>query len=189
MKKLLGLLALVLLFGLPTMAQDTTPVFEVGGGFQYRSFDTPLSNRLNMAGWFVTANYNVNRWLGVAAQFDGTRSDKGPNGTWNDYGFMFGPQIYPFGHHTVTPFFHVLLGGSHVNVSFPADPINELPALTETDSAFSFEGGGGVDWTITKHFGVRLGELDYEQQRFFGANPVQHNYKFSAGVVVRFGEK
>jgi peptidoglycan-associated lipoprotein len=188
MKKLLGLFAFVVLFSLPTLAQDKTPVLEVGGGYQYRSLDQPFAPRLNMdAGFFFTADYNINNWLGAAVEVDGTHTNQGLNGTFNDYGFMFGPQVYPVGHHHLTPFFHILFGGSHISVSVPAGPGG--PAFTTSDTAFSFEGGGGVDWYLTKHVGVRVAELDYEQQRFFGANPVQHNYKFSAGFVVRLGEK
>jgi hypothetical protein len=188
MKKLLGLFAFVVLFTLPTLAQDKTPVFEVGGGYQYRSFDQPFAPRLNEnAGFFFTANYNINNWLGAAAEIDGTQINQGSNGTWHDYGFMFGPQVYPVGHHHLTPFFHILFGASHVNLNIPAS--NPGGAGIITDTAFSFEGGGGVDWYLTKRVGVRVAELDYEQQRFFGANPVQHNYKFSAGFVVRLGEK
>lgn len=62
-----------------------------------------------------------------------------------------------------------------------------IPGLgTESDSAFAWEAGGGVDVNVSKHFAVRLGEFDYEQTRLFGGNPNQNNYKFKAGVLFHF---
>jgi hypothetical protein len=191
MNKTLAIFALVIVFSLPTLAQDRTPVLEVGGGYQFRSFDQPFASRLNENGGFFTADFNINRWLGAATELDATRIDQGVNGTWNDYGFMFGPQIYPVGHHRLTPFAHVLFGASHVHVFLPAT--STQPSATITDTAFSFEGGGGLDWYFARHVGIRLAEFDYERQYFFGGggpgNPVQNNFKFSAGVVFRIGER
>lgn len=192
MKKLLALFAFVALLTVPTFAQDQTPVVEVGGGYQFRSFDQPFGPRLNENGGFFTADFNINRWLGAAAEIDATRTDQGALGTWKDYGFMFGPQIYPLGHHRLTPFVHALFGLSYINVFLPATPPpDSFPAVTETDDAFSFEVGGGLDWSLTRHVALRLPEADFEQQRFFGAgsngNPVQNNFKVSAGIVFRFG--
>jgi outer membrane immunogenic protein len=194
MSKLLALFAFVALLTLPTFAQDQTPVVEVGGGYQFRSFDQPFGPRLNESGGFFTADFNINRWLGAAAEIDATHTNQGANGTWNDYGFMFGPQIYPLGHHHLTPFVHALFGLSYINVFLPATPPpNPLPSVTETDDAFSYEVGGGLDWSLTRHIGVRVAEFDFEQQRFFGAgsngNPNQNNFKFSAGIVFRLGER
>jgi hypothetical protein len=191
MNKTLAIFSLLTLFSLPTLAQDRTPVLEVGGGYQFRSFDQPFAARLNENGGFFTADFNINRWLGAATQLDATRIDQGVNGTWNDYGFMFGPQIYPVGHHRLTPFVHVLFGASHVHFSAPASGGN--PPIAERDTAFSFEGGAGMDWYFARHVGIRLAEFDYERQYFFGGggtgNPVQNNFKFSAGVVLRIGER
>jgi opacity protein-like surface antigen len=190
MKKLLALFAFVVLLALPTFAQDQTPVFEVGGGYQFRSFDTQLAPRLNENGGFFTADFNINRWLGMAAQIDITHTNQGVNGTWNDYGFMFGPQIYPLGHHRLTPFVHGLFGVSYISVFLPATPPpNQQAAATVTDNAFSYEVGGGLDWSLTRHVALRLPEADFEQQRFFGGNPNQNNFKFSAGIVFRFGDR
>jgi len=189
MNKLLALFAFVAFLSLPTLAQDRTPVLEVGTGYQFRSFDQPFGPRLNENGGFLTADLNLNRWLGVAAEIDGTHIDQGALGAFTDYGFMFGPQVYPVGHHSLTPFVHALFGVSYVKVHLPATPPpNPQPAANPTDDAFSFEGGGGLDWYLTRHVGLIAG-VDYEQQRFFGGNPNQNNFKFSAGIVFRLGER
>ena len=107
MKKLFGMLALVAIFTVPTLAQGT-PTFEAGAGYQYRSFDVPGGGpRLNMNGWQISADANINHWLGVTADFDGTYATFG-GGDNTVYSYMVGPQIYPLGHHVITPYVNVL---------------------------------------------------------------------------------
>ena len=187
MKKLFGLSALLVLFALPTLAQDTdTPVFEVGGGYAYRSFNVPAHSRLNMNGWELSGDYNVNNWLGVAGEFDGTRSDTG--GLDWVYSYTFGPQFYPVGHHRLTPYVNFLLGGAHYSLSGCGGG-----GCSFTQNSFAFGGGGGLDLTLTSHIAARLGQLEYERTSFFDAgsngNPYQQNFKFSMGLIVRFGQK
>jgi len=73
-----------------------------------------------------------------------------------------------------------------------------MPALPQlTDNAFSFAFGVGMDWKLTKHIAVRLGQVDYQQTRLLHtlaaetAQPAnnQNNFRYSGGVVIRFGEK
>ena len=50
--------------------------------------------------------------------------------------------------------------------------------------------GGGLDFNINKHFGIRLGEMDWVMTRF--TNPFtdtnnQNSFRYLGGVVVRFG--
>jgi opacity protein-like surface antigen len=180
MKKLLGLFSLVLLASLPTMAQFAdSPRVEVEGGYAFRSFEVPFSPRLNENGWSAGAAFNVTGWLGLAADFDGTYGTTGGISVHN-FTYLFGPRVYPMGHHRITPFVHALFGESHISI----------PAIPTTDNAFGWEAGGGVDASVTNHIAVRVGEFDFEQTRNFDAgsmgNPNQNNFKFKAGVVVRF---
>jgi opacity protein-like surface antigen len=93
---------------------------------------------------------------------------------------MFGPRIYPMGHHKFTPFVHALFGGSTIQV----------PNVIPTDNAFGFQVGGGVDVSVMPHIAIRAGEFDYEQTRNFDGgqqgNPNQNNFKFKAGVIFHF---
>jgi opacity protein-like surface antigen len=185
MKKILGLLALLTLSTLPALAQvDSTPRLEVGGGFMYRSYNIQFEPRLNEYGWFGTADFNLNRWLGFDADIDeGFESTNSETDEYRHITYMFGPQIYPLGHHRFTPFAHVLFGGSYFTFPLPADD-------GFTDNAFAFAIGGGLDWRATQHIAVRLGQFDYEQDRNFGGgttgNPLQNNFKYKAGVIFSF---
>ena len=210
MKRLIVLLGLIVLFSLPTLAQDT-PTFEVNGGYTYRSWDTPDSPRFNMNGWNVGATYNFNHWLGFAGSVDGAYNHQNadvvdqfpPVDTWI-YTYTFGPRIYPLGHHKITPFGEALFGGGHVNAHSPAfvctaiarrqrEGGTQCPAVTQTDNTFTFSLGAGIDVSLTTHWAVRVAEVDYERGGFFGSGsngaPYQNNFKYSAGVIYRFGLK
>ncbi|MGD0955920.1 MAG: outer membrane beta-barrel protein [Candidatus Acidiferrales bacterium] len=191
MKKLLGLLALLALAsvaGRPAMAQDNDSRVDVGGGYAYRSWGLP-GNRINMNGWNATASFDFNHWLTLAGDFDGTYSDQGSNGSGWLESYLFGPRVYPLGHHKMSPFVHALFGGAHTAINFPAIGGSEgSPAFTESDSAFAYEIGGGLDVNLSSRFAIRLGEFDFEQTRLFNGVglPTQDNFKVKAGILIRF---
>jgi opacity protein-like surface antigen len=205
MKKLFAVLALLAVSGIPTLAQERgggegTPVFEFGGGYTYRSFNVPFSPRLNMNGWNATAEYAVKRWLSVAADIDGTyktQTDPDPSATGKDktdiYSFLFGPRLYPLGHHRLTPFVHALFGVGRSSLSLPALPDIPVPATNPTENDFTFAVGGGLDFSLGRHFAIRVAKFDYEQTRFYQANasgaPNQNNFKYSAAFLIKLGEK
>jgi opacity protein-like surface antigen len=197
MKKLLGPAVLLLLCSLPTFAQGT-PVGEVGFGYTFRNWGSPAflqpPSSLHMNGWNATADFNINKWIGVATDVDWTRNSQNV-GNVDITTVLIGPQVYPLGHHRLTPYVHALFGVGYFNVSFPSST-DCAPFCTLTDGNFAWAGGGGVDWTVTKHLAVRLGQFDYEQTRFGlqvltqgPAVPTQDNWKYSAGILIRFGER
>ncbi|HYL69094.1 MAG TPA: outer membrane beta-barrel protein [Candidatus Limnocylindria bacterium] len=210
MKKLLALFALLAVSSIPTLAQHRdgeTPVFEVNGGYTYQRWSVPPvaqgptgPTSLNFNGFNVGASYNITRWLAAAADITGTYNNQGAGGfnaKTHIYSYLFGPRIYPLGHHKLTPYVHALFGVATYNINIPADLVNMLPPFQESNNDFSFAVGGGVDWSVGKHFAVRLGQFDYQQTRFLHSDAVgaglsasnQNNFIYSAGLVVRFGEK
>jgi opacity protein-like surface antigen len=182
MNRILGLLALLTLSTLPAMAQsDGYPKLEVGGGFMYRSYNIQFAPRQNEYGWFATGDYNLTSWLGIDADIDeGFVSSNSVTDEYRHVTYLFGPQVYPLGHHRFTPFAHVLFGGFYF--TFPTDGFS--------DNAFAFDFGGGVDFNLTHHIAIRPVQLDYEQDRNFGGgttgNPIQNNFKYKAGVIFNF---
>jgi opacity protein-like surface antigen len=221
MRKRLGLVLVACLgLALPAAAQfrgsDATP-FEIGGGYAYRSFnaqttpnntgDPATEPHVPMNGWFATVGYNFGSLFGVVTDLDWTRANVPNNvglpGVNTFSSVMVGPQIYPLGHHRITPFAHVEFGLVH-----NADNISNTPflegenegacgtvssgvACTFTDGSFGIAAGGGVDFSLTHNLAVRLAQFDWEQSRMFepGAatgNSNQNNWKVKAGVIVRF---
>jgi len=182
MKKILGFSALLLLFSLPTLAQYEGA--EVGGGYTYRSLDVPASPRLSMNGWDFNAAANLYKWFGMAMDADGTRNDQGANGTTWTYTVMGGPRIYPMGHQKVTPFVQALFGKGFLTLNIPGFG-------SFSDGFFAWSAGGGVDWTVSRHIAVRLGEFDFEQLQSsfldgFAPGPHQNDFKYKGGIVFRF---
>lgn len=194
MKKLLGPAVLLLLCSLPTFAQYEESRLEVGGGYTYRSLDIPGSPRVNMNGWDGNAAFNVTRWFAMAVDGDGAyHPTTDPNGGTDHttvLTVMAGPRFYPVGHHKLTPFVQGLFGKGFLDLSFPTN--SSGPAFSLSDDFFAWSAGGGVDYTVSKHIAVRLGEFDYEQFQSIlldGYNvpsPHQNNFKYKGGIVFRF---
>jgi opacity protein-like surface antigen len=207
MKKLLALFALLALSNFSTFAQrrgEETPVFEVNGGYTFMHWQvppalTPPPNSYNYNGFNAGATYNFTHWLGAAADISGVYNSQPDTGSGPSnshiYSYLFGPRLYPVGHHKLTPFVHALFGVSTFTLNVPA--FGQSPPFSISDNAFSFAFGGGLDWKVTKHIAIRLAQLDYQQTRLLHTlamqNTVsadnQNNFKYSGGVVIQFGEK
>jgi hypothetical protein len=185
MKKLFGMLAFGVLLIPPAMAQNTRGV-DLSSGYSLRLYTLPDYARVGMNGWYGSANYNIFRWLGAAAEVTGAYRNNGTNGNTSIYTALVGPQLYPFGHqHKLTIFGHILAGEAYYRVHYPA--FGGFPPMTNSDSRFSWEAGGGVEMTRSTRWGIRLFELDYGRTHFFG--PAQNNYRLSIGFVYHFGGK
>jgi hypothetical protein len=171
MRKVIGLLALVLLATLQALAQANSQ-FDIFGGYSY--LHVSPGNGLpgaNTNGWEAQATGNLNEYIGVTADFDGHYGSVfGING--HDYNFLFGPTL-SYRTDKVTAFGHVLFGGSHAG------------AAGFSDTAFAWAIGGGVDWNLQKRFAIRLGQFDYLPTHF--RSTTQNNVRYSAGVVFRLG--
>jgi len=207
MKKLFAVFALLAFSGIPTLAQGRggeTPIVEVNAGYTYMRWQvppvlTPPPSDYNYNGFNAGASYNFTRWLAAAVDVSGVYNSQpntgsGPSNT-HIYSYLFGPRIYPVGHHKLTPYVHALFGISTFDFNAPA--FGGSPAFSLSDNAFSFAIGGGIDWRITRHIAIRLAQLDFQQTRLLHTIAVQsmvpadnqNNFKYSGGVVFRFGEK
>jgi outer membrane protein with beta-barrel domain len=171
MRKLVGLLALVLWATIPAFAQDSSQ-FDIFGGYSYLHV-SPGSGfpGANTNGWEAQATGNLNEYVGVTADFDGHYGSVfGVGG--HDYKFLFGPTL-SYRADKLTAFAHVLFGGSHVG------------SRGFSDTAFAWALGGGVDWNWKKRLAIRLGQFDYLPT--YHGSTTQNNFRYSAGVVFRVG--
>lgn len=195
MKKMFGLVALLALSTLPALAQGAfeggTPKFEVGGGYAYRMWnndpvDSP-SQRFNMNGWDANANYNVTNKVGLALDVTGTRTGAQDATQWI-YSYMVGPRFYPMGHHKLTPFVHGMAGAGTYKLNLSASQGGPF-SYSQTRLMYGF--GGGIDASLTSRIAIRVAEVDYERATFTIEQdlPAQNDFRFSAGIVIHFGEK
>jgi outer membrane protein OmpA-like peptidoglycan-associated protein/opacity protein-like surface antigen len=187
MRKLIILAALVVLVSGAAMAQDY-PKVELFGGYSFLRISPGegLKGGNLPGGWHASIAGNVNDWFGLAADFSGHYGSPdyglGFGGIkTRAYPFTFGPRFSYRKNERFTPFAHAQFGGAHVNALGGG----------VSQNAFAMNFGGGVDAKINDRFAFRIGQFDYLPTRFDG--PVsgnkawQHNFRFSTGIVFRFG--
>jgi len=217
-KRMLGLLAFLVLAGGPAVAQEAPapaekpatqekaprkpkpsrnerPAYDISASYVFRSYYPPTSARFSMQGFDVSVDYNIfRRWLSAAAEVTGTYGSQTvqsvPTNT-SLYTFMVGPRVYPFGHlHRVTPYGQILFGGGYVDEHFAF--FGGVPGHDMTDAAKAFSGGGGFKMRVREKWDINLIQLDYESTYFFpgvGTRGGQRNFRAAVGLSYRWGKK
>lgn len=174
-----SVLALVsaLLMSASAAAQET-PKAEVFGGYAYAGEGTH--------GWNTSVAGNVNRWLGVVADFSGqytSLDEVDVREKIRTHSALFGPQVSLRRHKRVTPFARALFGASHVST----DATEFGQSFAFSDTTFALALGGGLDVRVNDRLAVRAFQADYVRTRFFGGT--QNKGRLSFGLVFRFGRK
>lgn len=183
----------------------TVSKYELSGGYAFRSLYSYqyLSNgalgsgTLHMNGVYGSLDYNRFRWLGFVGEAVATFKNQsslsdagGLNGNTGVYTFLFGPQVYPFGHRRLTPFGHFFYGAGWYRNS-----TNAFSGFTgNVDNKFvrSWEAGGGLDLNIKEKWAVRLIEYDTTSANFFATSNNFANRgltRISFGIVYHFGQR
>lgn len=176
--------ALLFLGCLPIFAQSETPKFDIFGGYSH------VGNfNIGLNGWTASANYNLNRWLGLEGDVSGHYGSEslGPavmfipsipnNITSHMHNFDFGPSV-TYRTNKFNAFGHVLFGASQTNVS--------AAGMGDDDTAFSWVLGGGADYNFARKWAARF-QLDLLRTNFFDQG--DSHGRVSVGVVYRFGQK
>lgn len=111
-------------------------------------------------------------------------SSRFPGGALREYGLMFGPRC-KVRKGRLEPFVHALFGYTN--------DFADGPGLANTaGNEFSEKIGGGLDVSVSKHFAVRAGELNFYYYTGwvppFGGPNWAHikNFTYSTGIVVKF---
>jgi len=173
MRRLMMCIGLLALFSCCAYAQTTTPQWDVFAGYSYlRANPGGGFVAANASGWEAAATWNWNHWLGLKADFDGHYCCDGQH----EHNFLFGPQ-FTMRRHRANVFFHALGGVSHGSTA----------GFSETTPAWVF--GGGLDLKFERYprLAFRVVQADYLGTNY--ADEVQHNFRYSAGIVVQFGKK
>lgn len=167
MRKLLLLFCWALVFTLSARAQEETPKAEIFGGYSYVRFNPSGTNFNGGSGSFA---YNLTDMFGAVADFGGYHNTTAGVGS-TLLSYTFGPKVtYRRGRGDF--FGQALFGGAHFS------------ALGAGINSFAMQLGGGVDWSLTDHFGVRPIQAEYFYTHFSGTN--QNNARISVGVVYRW---
>jgi hypothetical protein len=174
MRKSFWVLALLGIFAfvLPAKAQEQTPKAELYVGYDYVRL-TSGGTSFNFNGGSGQFAYNTNNWVGIVGDLSGCYTSNGFGAGIISY--LFGPRVNLHGHGRVTPFAQVLFGGAR---SIDISPLN----------TFAMTVGGGVDFRISEHFAIRPVQVEYFLTKFTdGVSNQQNNFRYSAGIVFRFG--
>jgi len=178
-----SILAVSLTFGVSANGQETsTPKVEVGVNYSWlhvnsANYDYQRTGN-GGSGYF---EYNVNRTLGLVADFGGYANTRtGINDRLLTY--MFGPR-FNWRHSRLTPYAQFLFGGGYVSSG---------PSYSTTQNAFATAAGGGLDYQLTNHIAIKPIQVEYVMTQIDSANGFgshQNDVRYSAGVVFRIGER
>jgi len=188
MHRVLVVLATVVILGLSAMsvqAQDMSKITLFGGYSALDSgFGTDFYGRQTLQGYTLQGTVNLNDHIGLTADFSGH------NGSQVEYNcsdcttikqlqdiyfFTFGPTLtQKVG--KVDIFAHFLAGGVHSHVACSPSSSCEDPTTT----SFAAIAGGGVDYNVSRHWGLRLIQMDFAFAHAQRYCPECYSYQYSA---------
>ena len=174
--KLVCAICLITVMSLAALSQDV-PKVEVFAGVSWAGG--------NFKGPNISATVNVNKWLGLTADYSGHYGSERPGVvliSQDAQTFQGGPRVSLRGKR-LTPFFYALFGRTRFKQSATVNG----QFLSESDSGFTSTYGGGLDVRVNDRVSIRAFQLDYFRPNFFGE--VHNRGRLAAGVVLKFGKK
>ena len=130
----------------------------------------------------------------------------GHNVSGDSTSYLFGPRFAFRNNGRFIPYVQALIGGDklttetiyperkpaqiHVTAnSVAADTIHSLYTTRAETNDFSWQAGGGVDYTFTRAIGWKVAEVNYLHigTGNFNATSFHDNLRFTTGLVLRIG--
>lgn len=204
MRKPLFLAGLLFLTAGSAFAQDDYPKLETAPAFMYIHYSVGSNvapnnvlnrTRDNCYGGGGTVAYNLNKWLGLAADLGGCVVTGLQSGlSSNNFTYLFGPRFTYRNSSAVQPFFEVNFGGDRLsancnNLVFARGTCNG----SNSWNAFGMTAGGGFDIKLSPKFSIRAIQAEYFYTRF-GKNVTilnnvnQNNFRLKTGIVISWGQ-
>ena len=171
------------------LAQDSTPKWQIYGGYSLLHEDTHRQKDLAVdlslhdpnsaftiksyfSGWNAEVQYNANRWLGAVADFSGysavpftATNPGGATGlpTQSRYSFLVGPVISYRNKTRFTPYAHVLFGleRAHLTGTTLSSSTPPFTSIATTYNDFTAAVGVGADYRVVRHVALRLGQIEW----------------------------
>jgi hypothetical protein len=132
----------------------------------------------NLNGAMGSFGWNARSWLQLMG--DSTYNYTSAAGTKNVlYGNHYGPRFFYRRRNRwgLTPFAEALIGGSRADTT-----ITGTGGYTTSENCISYKAGGGLDIYPTRHWEIRVIDVDYYRTAF-GTGLHQTNYWATTGVV------
>lgn len=168
MKRLLLVLATVLVVSTGSLWAQDAPKAEVYGGFSMVNVSDP-GFKITPFGWAASVNASVNKVLGIVADTSGNYRDGGK--------------------------FHSVLGG--VQLTHRLEKVSAFAQFKggflhssgggSSDNNFQLGFGGGVDWNANEKVAVRVIQIDWLPVKD-GSTWVKNVTRASAGVVFKIAK-
>lgn len=198
--KIAFLTGLIVFCAAIALAQDETPLTEVG--LQYQMLRVNSSRNIpSFTANGGTASFQMNfmdHLAGVAeigAEHNGNIHNVHLDNTWLTY--LFGPRVSITRRSSrFVPAFECLLGGVNVAASIKSPLLPDIPGarLTGGQMAFAMAVGGTLDIRLNHLLSIRPIQLDYLLTRLGSKTLLngyetfnQNNLRYGAGVVFNFG--
>jgi hypothetical protein len=166
--------------GMRTTSLRRMPLIELFGGYGFARLDGGGGAWSNLNGAVGSLGWNVKPWLQIVA--DTSYDFVTVSGTKTVlYGNHYGPRLFGRTRNRwgITPFVEGLVGGSRADIT-----VGGTGGYSTSYSSISYKVGGGLDLKPSRHFEIRLIDIDYYRTSF-GTNVHQNNYWVSAGIVIR----
>ena len=187
-------LALSMLLGAATAAAQSgagsAPQWEVAAGYSFIRAGTVASTHFNMHGGSISAAANVNTWLGFVGEvgYDSTKNVPPAGFKLNVTSYMFGPRVSYRGHDRFTLFVHDLIGVGHAGGTLYTAGFQQGTAPPAAQNDFAMALGGGLDVNLSRRWAIRAFQTDWLFTTFpNGMGNRQHSFRFTTGIVLRFG--
>jgi opacity protein-like surface antigen len=195
MKKILLLAAMLLVASMAAYAQDEYPKFELAGTFNFVRADIDVFGNESIYGYGIGAQYNANKYFGIAGEWTAAHGTSGPatilqDGTTYDIPefdtrvqtLLVGPRV-SYRPKAVTVFGHWLLGAGTNKIDWGTS--------SYTKWQFAMAIGGGVDVNVSKNFAIRAVQIDWlpshsNIDNLEGASNYFNNVRYQFGGVIKF---
>jgi opacity protein-like surface antigen len=161
----------------PPMAAQDAPRVELFGSYSYVHFDSftlGFNDFSGLNGGNAGFTFNVTPHIGVVGEIGEAWSSP-----FKLYDGLVGPR-YSYRRGRLSIFGQGLLGKAKTHVEIPT-AVNG----GQSSSGFAFAGCGGLDYSVTNHFSVRVAQVDYLRTKMFQVE--QRNLRFSAGIIYHIG--
>jgi hypothetical protein len=196
MRSVVCLLAFSLLFCCAVSAQDSdTTKADAFLGYTYvrqtyKDGILPYNVPFNMNGGSGQFVLYPTSSIGIVAEVAGTAASNigGNPASGAMFTYLFGPRV-TLHRGRLHPYVQALFGEAHLSSGLNYYLLSTNASGGPANNSFAVAAGVGLDWTLTRHFAVRLAQIDYLMTRFydpFGNRFIQNNARYSGGVAYRF---
>lgn len=191
--RLFTLLALLILSSIFVSAQSTVSRHEDTAQMEVTlAYSADRTNQAPgscgcfwMQGGKAEANMYYGRGVSVVAELTGLHASNisAAHQSLSLVTYLFGPRFTPWRSRRINPFAQFLFGGAHGFDSYFPNATGQ----TLNPDALAFAAGGGMNWTLSRHFAWRVFQADYLYTQLPNAgDDTQNHLRLAAGLVFRF---